>query len=185
VTLTTTSAFQQELDSDLRAAVELQRESRFVGPLVGLLMALIPTRPGRLRGSIHRFGDEIRVNVVLDHARGDRWAGGAPQWTATAGRAEELPELITQFVHEIYLALAHSAAFADAKAFRSYTEALSSHLAYGNLHRADDRLRAERLYEVALAIEPRNPAVLYNLGVLHYYMFEVELEPGWVPRRPD
>ena len=86
-------AFQQELDTDLKAAVELQRESRFVGPVVGLLMVLLPARPARLRGSIHRFGNELRVNVVLENSRRHRGTGGL-QWTASKTTSEEMPALI-------------------------------------------------------------------------------------------
>jgi len=164
-------AFQQELDSELKAAVELQRESRFVGPVVALLMALIPTRPARLRGSIHGFGDEIRVNVVLEQARGSSRVGGVPQWTGSAKSSEKLPDVIEDLAYEIYLALAQSAVFVNPKAFRCYTEALSSHLAFGTKHEAAEREGAEGLYDEALELEPRNPAALYNLGVLHYYLF--------------
>lgn len=163
--------FQQALDTDLKAAVELQRESRFVGPIVGLLMALIPTRPARLRGSIHRFGDELRVNVVLENPRRSSIGRGL-QWTGSRSNAEQLPDLIEELAYEIYLGLAGSAAFTNPAAFRHYTEALSSHLAYGSCLDDDERTRAEELYELARELEPRNSAVLYNLGVLHYYMFE-------------
>ncbi|HEV2815411.1 MAG TPA: tetratricopeptide repeat protein, partial [Solirubrobacteraceae bacterium] len=166
-------AFQQELDANLMAAVELQRETRFVGSVVSLLLAIMPIRPGRLRGSIHRFGDELRVNVVLEHARGRRGTA-APQWTASRTAAEQLPDLIEELAYEIYLGLAQNAVFADAVAFRTYTEALEAHLRYGDLSEDRDRVKAERLYRKAIKLEPRNPAAHYNLGVLHYYMFETE-----------
>lgn len=164
-------AFQQELDSRLRAAVELQRSSRFVGPAVGLLMAIVPTRPAHLRGSIHRFGDQLRVNVVLENARG---SAGTPQWAGirTTHGDDDAPDLVKDLAYAIYLTLARSVAFSHPQAFRHYTEALSAHLAFGERGESAARECAERGYEAALEIEARNPAVLYNLGVLHYYRFE-------------
>ena len=165
-------AFQQDLDADLRAAVELQRQSRFVGPIVSLILALMPVRPARLRGSIHRFGDDFVVTVVFE--RGPARVGSAAlQWkTEAKPRAEDLPALIEDLAHQIYLALARSAAFSDAGAFREYTAGLSSHLRYGELGRPEDHRAAEARYKEALRLEPRNPAAAYNLGVLHYYMYD-------------
>ncbi len=162
-------AFQQELDRELRAAVELHRSSRFVGPVVSLLTALVPTSPARLRGSIHRFGAELRVNVVLENARG---AGGTPQWSGTRPRDAEAPDLIQDLAYAIYLSLARASTFTDPGAFRKYTEALSRHLAFGEHGDPAARDAAEGLYREALEREPHNPATLYNLGILHYYCFE-------------
>jgi TPR repeat protein len=139
--------------------------------VVNLFLALLPIRPTRLRGSIHRFGDDIRVNVVLENAQRHRGTG-APQWTGTAAQVEDLPSMIEDLAYQIYLTLAVSAAFADARAFQKYTKALESHLRYGDLFLDADRRRAESLYEQAIDLESGNPASLYNLGVLNYYMFE-------------
>ncbi len=162
-------AFQQELDSELKAAVELHRQHRIVGPIVSVLVALVPTRPARLRGSIHRFGSALRVHVVLENARGQR---GTPQWSGTRAGDEQAPDLVEDLAYEIYLALAGSTEFKDARAFRRYTEGLTKHLAFGETGDVDARERAQALYEESLEREPRNPATLFNLGVLHYYLFE-------------
>lgn len=164
-------AFQQELDATLRSAVDLQREDRFVGPAVSLMLALMPIQAPRLRGSLHRYGRELRVTVVLENAR-KATTDGVTQWSGTSASVEDLPALVEELAFAVYLALAGSATFGNAHAFRLYTDALRLHLSYGETRDEASRTRAEALYEEALALEPENPAVLYNLGVLHYYMYE-------------
>ena len=169
-------AFQQDLDDDLTllSSVQPQGHGHLAGELVSVLLALVPVRPGRLGGSIHRTGETTTLVASIDNLRYRRQTK-VRQWRVAGElRADgDLEPLVRELAYSVYLELATSSAFKGSEAFHSYTDAVRHHLAFGENERdTAARDEAERCYEQARALEPTNPAVLYNLGVLKYYLYE-------------
>ena len=165
-------AFQQDLDDDLKllASASPEGQGALVSQLVSVMLALMPIRPGRLTGSIHRVDGTVTLvaNIEIPGSHASQWRVGG-----VAGPGDELAPLVSDLAYKVYLELATTSAFRSSDAFRCYTEAVRKHLAYGDNERdATVHVEAERCYEQARELEPTNPAVLYNLGVLKYYRYE-------------
>jgi tetratricopeptide (TPR) repeat protein len=166
-------AFQQDLDDDLRllASVSTQNHGP-VGELIPVLLALVPVTPARLRGSVHVANGKATLTASIEG--GQQRTGNIRQFRhgGDVGPDDDLTSIIRALAYEVYLDLATSSVFTDPEAFREYTEGVRQHLAFGE--REDKTAvpdQAVDCYKAALAREPSNPAVLYNLGVLHYYRY--------------
>jgi len=169
-------AFQQGLDDDLTllASVRPQSHGGLAGELMSVLLALVPIRPGRLGGSIHRTGDTATLVAGIDNLR-YRKRHKVRQWRVAGevGADGDLQPLVRDLAYDVYLELATSSAFGGAEAFRTYTDAVKEHLEFGEDEgKTAARDKAATLYKHALELEPANPAVLYNLGVLKYYLYK-------------
>jgi tetratricopeptide (TPR) repeat protein len=168
-------AFQQDLDDDLKllASASPQSQGEFVGALVGVLLALVPVKPGRLQGTIHRNDGIPTLVANIDNLRYRTpkvW-----QWRVDGkiNEKNDLQALTRTLAYEVYLELSTSSAFNGSPAFRLYTDGVKQHLTFGeNDGDKDSRDAAVGCYEAALGLEPTNPAVQYNLGVLKYYLYE-------------
>jgi tetratricopeptide (TPR) repeat protein len=171
-------AFQQGLDDDLTLLTSVQPQSHggLAGELMSVVLALVPIRPGRLGGSIHRTGDTATLVASIDNLR-HRKRPKIRQWRVAGevGAEGDLEPLVRELAYHVYLELATASAFNTFEAFRSYTDAVKNHLAFGEDERKTEaRGEAAKFYNQALELEPANPAVLYNLGVLKYYLYEAE-----------
>jgi hypothetical protein len=168
-------AFQQDLDDDLKllASVTPQSQGPVVGEIVSVVLALLPVKPARLKGSIHRTHGTTTLVASIESLRSQKSKTRQFRVSGKLGPDDDPGALIRTLAYAVYLELSTSSAFSRPDAFRSYTEGVKQHLAL-----AEDETnpalqqRAVRCYEAARRKEPTNPAVLYNLGVLNYYRYE-------------
>jgi tetratricopeptide (TPR) repeat protein len=131
-------------------------------------------RPARLRGSIHKFGDQVRLLATLELSGGRKFRSSSCfLWEAleTESAPERLPEIVEGLAYRIYLDLTAEDFFKSWEAFRAYTMGLSHYLLWMDLQRSADTEQAEKHYQQALLLEPNNPVVQYNLALLKYFRF--------------
>lgn len=174
-------AFRQTLDEDIQllGSVELGKYGSVVSTIVMFVLRLVPMmfRPARLRGSIHRYGKQLRLLATLEQAGGENSRPGSVNlWEVV--RMQETDELLAETVEElayrIYLDLASDDLFKSWEAFRAYTNGMAHYVSWIDLERDNDFLEAGKLYRVALALEPKNPAIKYNLALLLYFHWSAE-----------
>jgi tetratricopeptide (TPR) repeat protein len=171
-------AFRQGLDEDIKllGSVELGKYGSVLGGVVAILFRLVPMilRPARLRGSIHKYGDQVRLLATLELGGRRRLnSRSCFLWEALGDdRASDyLPETIEGLAYRIYLDLTSEDLFKSWEAFRVYTMGLSHYLVWVDLQREVDADHAEKSYRQALLLEPNNPAVQYNLALLKYFQY--------------
>lgn len=171
-------AFQQTLDEDIRllGSVELGKYGSIVSGIVMTLLRLVPMvfRPARLRGSIHRYGKQLRLLATLDQAGGRKKQGESVQlWEVVRmqDNDELLAETVEELAYRIYLDLASDDLFKSWEAFRAYTTGMAHYVSWIDLEREIDWQEAERHYSIAIDLEPKNPAIKYNLALLKYFRF--------------
>ena len=169
-------AFRQTLDEDIRllGSVELGKYGSVVSTIVMFILRLVPMifRPARLQGSIHRYGKQLRLLATLEQAGGEsNRPGSVNLWEVV--RMQENDELLAETVEElayrIYLDLSSDDLFKSWEAFRAYTNGMAHYVAWIDLERDTDFEAAEKYYRDALALEPKNPAIKYNLALLKYF----------------
>ena len=169
-------AFRQGLDEDIKllGSVELGKYGNVVSSVLMILFRLVPVflRPAQLRGSIHKYGDQIRLLATMEW-RGRRRAtqGGTHLWEVLQRQnaPDALPETVEELAYRIYLDLTGEDVFKSWEAFRAYTIGLSHYLSWMDLQRPADFEEAVKCYALALELEPNNPAVKYNLAILKYF----------------
>ncbi len=169
-------AFRQTLDEDIRllGSVELGKYGSVVSTIVMFLLRLVPMvfRPARLRGSIHRYGKQLRLLATLEKAGGeDRRPGSVNLWEVVRIQENEelLAETVEELAYRIYLDLSSDSLFKSWEAFRAYTNGIAHYVSWIDLERDIDRQHAERCYRKALSLEPKNPAIKYNLALLKFF----------------
>lgn len=129
------------------------------------------TRPQRMRGSIHQFGKDVRLQVVLEGVGQNDRQG----WSRTVSTADlgAIPAAVSLIVHEIVIDLGNVAAFKSAEGFIKFTQGLREHLSYNELHgRTECRVRAKAFYREAIGAEGGNPLASYALAELLYSEYE-------------
>ena len=172
-------AFRQTLDEDIRllGSVELGKYGSVVSTIVMFLLRLVPMvfRPARLRGSIHRYGKQLRLLATLEQAGGeDNRPGSVNLWEVVRmqDNDELLAETVEELAYRIYLDLASDDLFKSWEAFRAYTNGMAHYVSWIDLERKGDSQKAEEFYVAALALEPRNPAIKFNLALLKYFRWQ-------------
>lgn len=172
-------AFREGMDEDVKllGSVELGKYGAAVSTFLMIMSRVVPImfRPARLKGSIHKHGDQLRLLVSLDHFAPKRRArSGSYLWEVVQEKSapELMPEAIEQLAFRVYLDLTGEDLFKTWEAFRFYTFGLSAYISYVELQRAYDFETAKDYYSRALALEPNNPAIKYSLGVLEYHRWE-------------
>lgn len=174
-------AFRQTLDEDIQllGSVELGKYGSVVSTFVMFVLRLVPMvfRPARLRGSIHRYGKQLRLLATLEKAGGENSSPGSVNlWEVV--RMQETDELLAETVEElayrVYLDLASDDLFKSWEAFRAYTNGMAHYVSWIDLERDNDFVEAEKLYRMALDLEPKNPAIKYNLALLLYFHWTAE-----------
>ena len=105
-------AFRQTLDEDIRllGSVELGKYGSVVSTIVMFILRLVPMmfRPARLRGSIHRYGKQLRLLATLERAGGDDTGPGSVNlWEVVRmqDNDELLAETVEELAYRIYLDL--------------------------------------------------------------------------------
>lgn len=168
-------AFRQTLDEDIRllGSVELGKYGSVVSAIVMSLLRLVPMmfRPARLQGSIHRYGDQLRLLANMEPSGSmAKRMGAVHLWEATRDSANNhvLPDLVEELAYRIYLDLNSDDLFKSWQAFRAYTIGLAHYVSWIDLERDVDWYEAETQYKKALALENKNPAIQYNLALLKY-----------------
>ncbi len=172
-------AFRQTLDEDIQllGSVELGKYGSVVSTIVMFVLRLVPMvfRPARLRGSIHCYGKQLRLLATLEQAGGENSRPGSVNlWEVV--RLQESDELLAETVEElayrIYLDLSSDGLFKSWEAFRAYTNGMAHYVSWIDLERDNDFLKAEEHYRAALVLEPKNPAIKYNLALLLYFNWD-------------
>jgi tetratricopeptide (TPR) repeat protein len=172
-------AFQQGLDEDLQllASVELGNYGEAISKLITFLFRLVPFvfQPAKLRGSIHSYGKEIYLQVMLENYKPKGAKSRTTRVWETKGEAaapERFPILLEELAYQIYLELAGTDLYKSWQSFRAYANGLAHYLSYIDIPNDHDFKEAENFYQEAIALEPNNPACFYNLGVLKYFRYE-------------
>ncbi len=169
-------AFRQTLDEDIQllGSVELGKYGSVVSMIVMFVLKLVPMmfRPARLRGSIHSYGKQLRLLATLEQAGGEnRQSGSVNLWEVvrTQDSDELLAETVEELAYRIYLDLSSDGLFKSWEAFRDYTNGMARYVSWIDLERDNDFVEAGKLYRAALKLEPKNPAIKYNLALLLYF----------------
>ena len=169
-------AFRHGLDEDIKllGSVELGKYGNVVSSILMILFRLVPVflRPAQLRGSIHKYGDQIRLLATLESLGRRRGPQGAMHLWEVLQRGsapDALPETVEELAYRIYLDLTGEDVFKSWEAFREYTVGLSHYLSWVDLQRPADFDEAVKHYGKALELEPNNPAANYNLAILKYF----------------
>jgi tetratricopeptide (TPR) repeat protein len=157
-------------------SVELGKYGSIVSAIVMTFLRLVPMvfRPARLRGSIHRYGKQLRLLATLDQAGGRKKQGESVQlWEVVRMQDsdEHLAETVEELAYRIYLDLASDDLFKSWEAFRAYTTGMAHYVSWIDLEREIDWQEAEKHYSAAIDLEPKNPAIKYNLALLKYFRF--------------
>jgi len=169
-------AFRHGLDDDIKllGSVELGKYGNVVSSILMILFRLVPVflRPAQLRGSIHKYGDQIRLLATLEwlgRKRGPQSATHLWEVLQRQNSPDALPETVEELAYRIYLDLTGEDVFKSWEAFREYTIGLSHYLSWVDLQRPADYEEAVNRYGKALELEPNNPAANYNLAILKYF----------------
>ena len=172
-------AFRQTLDEDIRllGSVELGKYGSVVSTVVMFVLRLVPMvfRPARLRGSIHRYGKQLRLLATLEEAGGENSRPGSVNlWEVVRmeDNDEQLAETVEELAYRIYLDLASDGLFKSWEAFRAYTVGMAHYVSWIDLEHKGDAQKAEKFYLDALALEPKNPAIKFNLALLKYFRWQ-------------
>jgi tetratricopeptide (TPR) repeat protein len=172
-------AFREGLDDDVKllGSVELGKYGSAVSTFLMIMSRVVPImfRPARLKGSIHKHGEKLRLLASLEHfAPKHRHSSGSYLWEVVQEKTspELLPDAVEQLAFRIYLDLTGEDLFKTWEAFRVYTLGLAAYISYVELQRECDFETAKNYYSEALELEPNNPAIKYSLGVLEYHRWE-------------
>src|SRR5260370_1113197 len=133
--------------------------------------------PARLKGGIHKDGNRLQLLATLDAASG-RKGGNFCNWlwevVEENSSDEQLAVAVEELAFRIYLDLTREEIFKSWECFQAYTAGLTNYLAYIDLQRDADYVKAKEAYTRALTLEPNNPAIGYSLGVLEYYRWDAK-----------
>lgn len=169
-------AFRHGLDEDIKllGSVELGKYGNVVSSILMILFRLVPVflRPAQLRGSIHKYGDQIRLLATVEwlgRRRGPQSSTHLWEVLQRQNTPDGLPETVEELAYRIYLDLTGEDVFKSWEAFREYTIGLSHYLSWVDLQRSADFEEAVKHYGKALELEPNNPAANYNLAILKYF----------------
>jgi tetratricopeptide (TPR) repeat protein len=178
-------SFKQGLEKeiDLIASIELSNYGKIVTNLISLLFKSIPLilKPATLEGSINKYGENRTIFLImLENHKALRKSFSRQKrktqilWKIEKNNItkENLPDLIEEIAYKIYIDLTGSELFKSWDCFQLYTLGLQKYLLYTELKREQDYKHAEKLYQQSLSLEPNNPAVCYNAGVMKYYEYQ-------------
>jgi hypothetical protein len=138
-----------------------------------ILFRLIPVvfRPARLRGSIHQYGEQLHLLASLEaYGRDRRKKRTNYVWEVSQklDSPDRLPEAVDELAYRIFIDLSQEDVFKSWRAFKAYTDGLSSYISYVDLKWDTDYETAEACYKEGLEKEPQSAALKYSLGVLQY-----------------
>lgn len=143
------------------------------GKLGQLIRLVLMTRPPALRGTIHRFGEDLRLQVALEGTRttSDRAATHVWSVNAPATAREKIPDGVEELAHLILLDFMPTRGFRQAQGYKLYTRGLREHLAF-NETQLDTYAKAARVaYEEAIEVEGHNAIASYHLAELLYAQY--------------
>ena len=148
------------------------------GRLTKLLRLVLLARPQSIRGTIHKFGDKVRLQVVFEGARGRRrQILPSRSWAIDADAREEesIPEAVSTLAHMVVLDLAEIKTFKSASSFLQFTEGLQHHLFYYELNRREELgKKAQECYRKAIKEEGHNALASYNIAEILYSSYEYQ-----------
>ena len=140
---------------------------------LGVLPLFAP--PATVRGSIHRFGNTIRFQVVIENAR-KPWVGVRSivivPFDRPVGKPEKYPEDLAIFAHKVFLEAAQIDVFKSIEAFMHFTEALKRHLKWEVTTLPKDAEAAIAEYDTVLKEDPKNAPSLFNKAVILYTQYD-------------
>lgn len=140
---------------------------------VGILPLFAP--PATVRGSIHRFGNTMRLQVTVENAR-KPWVGVRPIIIVPFDRPvddpEQYPSYVNLFAHKVFLKVAGVETFKSTKSFVHFTQALDRHLQWETGREPDQAIAAIDKYERVLKKDKENAASLFNKAVILYTQYE-------------
>ena len=171
-------AFQQPIDEEIRllASLELGRYGELVGRVATLLFKLLPlAQPAKLRGTALTLGDHLFLQLTLEGFRSrvdKKRVMRVLEARGKSGEQSNLPELVEELAHKVYLELAESPHFKSWRAFKAWVAGLSHYVEYLDVGSDDAWEAARGRYEESLKHERNNAVASYNLAVLHYVRLE-------------
>ena len=140
---------------------------------IGILPLFAP--PATVRGSIHRFGNTMRLQVAIENAR-KPWIGVRPIMIVPFDRPvedpEQYPDYVSLFAHEVFLKVAGVETFKSIKSFVHFTEALDCHLHWETGREPEHASAAINKYDLVLEEDEENAASLFNKAVILYTQYE-------------
>ena len=140
---------------------------------IGVLPLFAPA--ATVRGSIHRFGSRLRLQIAVENAR-KPWIGVRPIIMVSFDRPvhnpERYPSYVRLFAHEVFLNLAGVETFRSTESFADFTEALERHLTWETGRARDQANAAIDQYDQVLEEDPSNAASLFNKAVILYTQYE-------------
>jgi hypothetical protein len=145
--------------------------------VMNLLRLVLLTRPQIVRGTIHRFGNDIRFQVLLDGRRDKSagtprvrsWAIEFKQDKSESDKPESIPDVVSELAHQFYLDFMGVQSFRNARSFMYFTRGLRRHLSFNELRgRGDFGREAIKCYKDAIREEGENPLASYAIGQILY-----------------
>ncbi len=131
--------------------------------------------PATVRGSIHRFGNNVRFQISVENAR-NPWIGVRPIIVASfeppTDNLEEYPVYVKQFAHEVFLKLVGVETFRSTESFVHFTDALDCHLRWETRRDPQEAKAAVKEYDLVLKQDQGNAASLFNKAVILYTQYE-------------
>jgi tetratricopeptide (TPR) repeat protein len=179
-------SFKQGLEQDVEliASVELGNYGKIINSLASFFLKVVPfiIKPALLNGSINKYGEKkILLMVTLDNYRMKRGVSLQKKsknntlvWKIEKEnlKKEQIPELLEEIAYRIYIDLTGNDLFKSWECFRAYTKGMQKYISYTELQKDNYFDEATKLYNEALDLEPNNPVVCYNKGIMKYYKYE-------------
>ncbi len=148
------------------------------GRLTKLLRLILLARPQSIRGTIHKFGNTVRLQVVFEGARGQkRRILPTRSWAidADANKEESIPKAVSTLAHMVVLDLAEIKTFKSPRSFLQFTQGLQHHLFYYQLNRREELgKKAQECYRKAIEVEGHNALASYNIAEILYSSYEYQ-----------
>jgi|GEM_PF-4919072 len=133
-------------------------------------------QPVVLKGSIHKYGPLIRLQVTLDGRRNSSGQVGRSQCWKVEDEHEDLskiPQLVSKLAHMIYMKLADNNGCKTPESFDYLTQGLGKHLEYDTLKDEIGAEEAIKLYEQAIAADNgKNAMASYNIATIRYSRYK-------------
>jgi hypothetical protein len=156
----------------------LVQDARLLGlpnRLNKLVEFVLRAQPQSLRGSIHKYGPDVRLQLRLCGVQSAN-APAVRAW-ATTFKADEpqfIPDAIDDLAHQVLLDIGEVRGFKSPEAFRAFTTALRHHLDHSTVSRSNALESAIREYRVAIQHDGSNALAACNLGDLLYAQYSFE-----------
>jgi len=179
-------SFKQGLEQEVQliASVELGDYGKIISSIASFALKAAPLiiKPAILSGSINKYGDKktlLMITLANYHMKKNLFQQKKSQKNTLVWKIErenlkkeEIPELLEEMAYRIYIDLTGNDLFKSWECFRYYTIGMQKYINYTELQRESDYNKAIKSYNEALQLEPNNPVVCYNKGVIKYNKYD-------------